>query len=80
VDSVPGRAAGDHPLDNPTPVGDWSMLSHLWRLGVNDAGIEHLLRLRGIHRQRSLALDGYVPDRKAEFIRWMVQQGRVHDD
>jgi hypothetical protein len=67
-------------LDATLADEDWPLVLDLWRSGVTNAGIYRLLRLRCVYRRRGdPALDGFCVDAKVVFMRWLVQQGRLHD-
>jgi len=53
------------------------MLTTLQQSGVRAAGIARLLALRLAWYGRDPALDGYVPDARAGFIRWLYRRGRI---
>ena len=45
--------------------------------GVPDAGLARLLSLRRAWLSRAPALDGFVPDGRLHFARWLIAHGRL---
>ena len=78
----PSRALDDVAvLDASLEDGDWPVIQKLWRSGVTNEGIYRLLRLRvAYRRQPAPTMDGFVEDSKAQFVRWLVQTGRLNED
>jgi hypothetical protein len=71
-------------LDATLTDEDWPVIQRLWRSGVTNESIYHLLRLRLAYRQRGRRdmgphMDGFVPDSRAAFARWLVQHGRLNE-
>ena len=67
-------------LDATLAAADWPVVQRLWRLGLDNARLYALLRLRLVVRQRgNPALDGLADDRRLVFARWLVAQGRLTD-
>src|SRR3712207_437119 len=63
-------------LDAALRDDDWPIIQQLWRAGVTNEGIYRLLRLRLAHQQHGIpSMDGFVPDARARFARWLVQAG-----
>jgi hypothetical protein len=60
------------------PAGDRAYLLLLLRLeGVPAAGVNRLVALRRTWRDRDPSLDGYAPDRRTTFARWLYLRGRI---
>jgi hypothetical protein len=53
------------------------MLLLLRVAGVRQVEIARLQVLRRAWRHRDPALDGFVPDCRASFVRWLYEQGRI---
>jgi hypothetical protein len=71
-------------LDATLREADWPVIQRLWRSGVSNESIYRLLRLRLRYRgggrpEFGPHMDGFQPDARAEFARWMVQQGRFNE-
>ena len=70
-------------LDATLHDADWPVIQRLWRTGVTNETIYRLLRLRLHYRggQRSPYgphLDGFQPDARAYFVRWLVRQAALN--
>jgi hypothetical protein len=44
---------------------------------VSAAGLRRLLSLRAAHRGASPSLDGFTPDQRLRFARWLYERGRL---
>jgi hypothetical protein len=67
-------------LDATLADDDWPLVQQLWRSGMTNRDIYGLLRLRLAARHRGdPSADGLETDPKAQFARWLVQQGRLHE-
>jgi hypothetical protein len=66
-------------LDAALTDADWPLVQRLWRLGLTNAGIYRLLRLRLMHRHRDQENDGLETDPRLEFARWLVAHGRLDE-
>ena len=71
-------------LDATLREEDWPVIQRMWRAGVTNDSIYRLLRLRvqygsGTERKYGPHMDGFQPDARANFIRWLVQQGRLNE-
>jgi hypothetical protein len=71
-------------LDASLKAEDWPLIQRLWRAGVSNESIYQLLRLRlsyrnGGRKAMGPHMDGFVPDGRARFARWLVQQGRLNE-
>jgi hypothetical protein len=71
-------------LDATLHDEDWPVIQRLWRTGVTNEIIYRLLRLRLHYRggRRSpygAHLDGFQPDARAYFVRWLVRQGKLNE-
>ena len=67
-------------VDATLPAGEWDCVLALRRGGVTDGGLYRLLRLRTRYRQQTQpATDGLEADPRAQFARWLVPQGRLHE-
>lgn len=79
----PGLPAVQRTEPSPLPLValdlQWPLLLRLRLAGVSDAGIDRLIALRSTYAARHPALDGYEPDRRQEFVCWLVRQGRLRD-
>lgn len=72
-------------LDASVRDEDWSTIQHLWQSGFSNRGVYHLLRLRLAYRRAGDTglgrhMDGFVPDARARFARWLVENGRLRED
>ncbi len=57
---------------------EWMLAADLLSRGVTAQGVLQLLRLRAVYRRlRAPSLDGFRPDARALFARWLVAQGRL---
>ncbi len=65
------------PDDLDEDRGMAALLTILQRRGVRAAGIARLLALRLAWQGHEPALDGFVPDARASFVRWLYQRGRI---
>ena len=71
-------------LDASLRDDDWPVIQLLWRSGVTNETIYRLLRLRLAYRSRRRPpygphLDGFAPDARARFARWLVQNGHLNE-
>jgi len=66
-------------LDASLTDADWPLIQRLWRLGLTNAGIYRLLRLRAIYRQRDRENDGLETDPRIQFARWLVANGKLNE-
>ena len=66
-------------LDAALTDDDWTLVQTLWRAGVGDGGMYRLLRLRTMYRRTAPETDGLAADPHAQFARWLVANGRLHD-
>jgi hypothetical protein len=71
-------------LDATLHDADWPVIQRLWRSGVTNETIYRLLRLRlhyrgGRRPPYGPHLDGFQPDARAHFVRWLVQQGKLSE-
>ena len=66
-------------LDAALTDNDWTLVQNLWRAGVGDGGMYRLLRLRTVYRRTPPQMDGLAADPYAQFARWLVASGRLHD-
>jgi hypothetical protein len=71
-------------LDATLRETDWPVIQRLWRSGVSNESIYRLLRLRLRYRGSGRPafgphMDGFQPDARVQFARWMVQQGRFNE-
>ena len=71
-------------LDATLRDTDWPVIQRLWRSGVTNESIYRLLRLRldvrsGRRPEYGPHLDGFRPDARAQFARWLVRQGRLNE-
>ncbi len=66
-------------LDAALTDADWPLVQRLWRLGLTNAGIYRLLRLRVMHRHRDPVNDGLEADPRIQFARWLVATGRLDE-
>ena len=66
-------------LDATLTDADWPLVQALWRAGMTNAGIYRLLRLRVAYRTRPPECDGLEQDPHAQFARWLVATGRLHE-
>jgi hypothetical protein len=57
----------------------WPVLLRLGLDGVSQSGLDRLITLRRVYGAANPALDGFRPDRRHEFVRWLVKQGRLRD-
>jgi hypothetical protein len=74
--SVAGVDLGG-PDDLDDDQGMAALLAILQRRGVRAAGIARLLALLLAWQGHDPALDGFVPDPRASFVRWLYQRGRI---
>jgi hypothetical protein len=54
-----------------------ALLLRLHDAGVSEEGLERLLLLRAAYRRRPPALDGFTPDERLRFARWLYEHGRL---
>jgi hypothetical protein len=71
-------------LDATLREEDWPVIQRLWQAGVPNESIYQLLRLRlqlrsGGQPAYGPHMDGFQPDARAHFARWLVQQGRLNE-
>ena len=66
-------------LDAALTDDDWALVQDLWRAGVGDGGMYRLLRLRTTYRRTAPETDGLAADPYAQFARWLVDSGRLHE-
>jgi hypothetical protein len=71
-------------LDATLREADWPVIQRLWQAGVANESIYRLLRLRLEYRSGRQPpygphMDGFQPDARAHFARWLVQQGRLNE-
>src|SRR5262245_63627636 len=71
-------------LDATLREADWPVIQRLWQAGVANESIYRLLRLRLGYRSGRQPpygphMDGFQPDARAHFARWLVQQGRLNE-
>jgi hypothetical protein len=71
-------------LDASLREEDWPVIQRLWQAGVANESIYRLLRLRlqlrgGGQPAYGPHMDGFQPDARAHFARWLVQQGRLNE-
>ena len=71
-------------LDATLRDEDWPVIQRLWRSGVTNETIYRLLRLRlhyrgGRHTPYGPQLDGFQPDARADFVRWLVREGKLNE-
>lgn len=71
-------------LDATVRESDWPLIQRLWRCGAENETIYRLLRLRleyctGRRPEFGPHMDGFQPDARARFARWLVQQGRLNE-
>jgi hypothetical protein len=71
-------------LDATLREADWPVIQRLWQSGVTNESIYRLLRLRLQYRGGGSPafgphMDGFQPDARVQFARWMVQQGRFNE-
>ncbi len=57
----------------------WPMLLRLGLAGVSEAGVDRLIALRRRFGTCHPAIDGFEPDPRHEFARWMIQQGQLRE-
>ncbi len=72
-------------LDESLHDEDWPAIQSLWQSGASNRNVYDLLRLRLRYRRASSSglgqhLDGFVPDARALFARWLVENGHLHED
>ena len=67
-------------LDATLTVADWPLVQRLWKLGLSNASLYRLLRLRARYRRFGPETDGLGTDPRALFARWLVTAGRLHED
>ena len=67
------------PAHRSAEAPTFALLLRLHEAGIPDTGLERLVQLRAAHRGTSLTLDGFVPDPRARFARWLYLQGRLRD-
>jgi hypothetical protein len=72
-----GASAAAARLAGPDDRGIATLLTVLQRRGVRAAGIARLLALRLAWQGHDPALDGFEPDARASFVRWLYQRGRI---
>ena len=58
---------------------DAALLVGLRAAGVPAPGILRLIQLRAACRRLHPALDGFEPDARARFARWLYERGRLRD-
>ena len=81
-DPVAARLTGGGPYQRTALLPPLSPLPPLVRLtqaGVPRTGVLRLVRLRVACRRQNMALDGYEPDPRARFARWLYERGRLRD-
>ncbi len=66
-------------LDAALTDADRPLVQRLWRLGLTNAGIYRLLRLRLMHRHHDRQHDGLESDPRIQFARWLVATGRLDE-
>ena len=66
-------------LTTPLTDGERRLVQAMWCAGLNDGGLHRLLRLRAVYRHYRAELDGLEADPRAQFARWLVATGRVHE-
>ncbi len=70
----------DPGIEAGLPRSEWDAVFVLRRGGMTDAGLYRLLRLRTTYRRHAdAATDGLASDPHAQFARWLVAQGRLHE-
>jgi hypothetical protein len=75
-DTRPERARGESEME-PDAGNTGHLLLLLRVAGVRQAEITRLKALRRVWRDRDPALDGFVPDHRASFARWLYERGRI---
>ncbi len=78
AEGAEGVEIGRSPDGDKPPAADRAYLLLLLRLeGVPAAGVNRLVALRRAWRDRDPSLDGYAPDRRTTFARWLYLRGRI---
>ena len=76
---TPRPARSDYALPDLTD-DEWVLVANLLSAGVTPQRLLHLIRLRSLYRcPRTAALDGYIPDSRTRFARWLVQRGLLNE-